>query len=112
MSIKVRAKFDPQYGFSVNVEDIDSSYTLGDIARRYQQILERLTTEGLLNKNKLIPTPFDIQNVLVIAPENAAGLGDFKKDADALENLVYVISNTIQQHFKGTQQRKYYHLSK
>lgn len=84
--IKVRATFSPQYGFSVNVEDIDSSYTLGDIARRYQQILERLTSEGLSNKNKLLPTPFDIQNVLVIAPENAAGLGDFKKDADALDN--------------------------
>ena len=83
--IKIKAKFDPQYGFSVNVEDIDSSYTLGDIARRYQQILERLTTEGLVNKNKLLHTPFDIQNVLVIAPENAAGLGDFKKDADALD---------------------------
>ena len=84
--IKIKAKFDPQYGFSVNVEDIDSSYTLGDIARHYQQILERLTQEGLTNKNKLLPTPFDIQNVLVIAPENAAGLGDFKKDADALDN--------------------------
>ena len=83
--IKVRATFSPQYGFSVNVKDIDSSYTLGDIARRYQQILERLTKEGLANKNKLLPTPFDIQNVLVIAPENAAGLGDFKKDADALD---------------------------
>ena len=83
--IKIKAKFDPQYGFSVNVEDIDSSYTLGDIARRYQQILERLTTEGLVDKNKLLPAPFDIQNVLVIAPENAAGLGDFKKDADALD---------------------------
>ncbi|WP_092818211.1 exodeoxyribonuclease VII large subunit [Acinetobacter kookii] len=83
--IKVKATFSPQYGFSVNVEDIDSSYTLGDIARRYQQILERLTKEGLANKNKLLPTPFDIQNVLVIAPENAAGLGDFKKDADALD---------------------------
>lgn len=83
--IKVKARFDPQYGFSVNVEDIDSSYTLGDIAQRYQQILERLTTEGLVNKNKILPTPFDIQNVLVIAPENAAGLGDFKKDADVLD---------------------------
>ena len=83
--IKVKAKFDPQYGFSVNVEDIDSSYTLGDIARRYQQILERLTNEGLVNKNKSLLTPFDIQNVLVIAPENAAGLGDFKKDADVLD---------------------------
>ena len=83
--IKIKAKFDPQYGFSVNVEDIDSSYTLGDIALRYKQILERLTTVGLVDKNKLLPTPFDIQNVLVIAPENAAGLGDFKKDADALD---------------------------
>ena len=83
--IKVRATFSPQYGFSVNVKDIDSSYTLGDIARRYQQILERLTKEGLANKNKLLPTPFDIQNVLVIAPENAAGLGDFKNDADTLD---------------------------
>ncbi len=92
--IKVKAVFSPQYGFSVNIEAIDSSYTLGDIARRYQQILERLTAEGLVHKNKSIPTPFDIQNVLVIAPENAAGLGDFKKDADALDkagvcNFVY-----------------------
>ncbi|NNG75196.1 exodeoxyribonuclease VII large subunit [Acinetobacter sp. ANC 4277] len=83
--IKVKATFSPQYGFSVNVEDIDSSYTLGDIAKRYQQILEHLRLEGLANKNKLLPAPFDIQNVLVLAPENAAGLGDFKKDADALD---------------------------
>lgn len=82
--IKVKARFDPQYGFSVNIEDIDSSFTLGDIAKRYQQILLRLTEEDLLNNNKQLPVPFDIQNVLVIAPENAAGLGDFKKDADAL----------------------------
>ncbi|TCB53481.1 exodeoxyribonuclease VII large subunit [Acinetobacter terrestris] len=83
--IKVKATFSPQYGFSVNIEDIDSSYTLGEIAKRYQQILERLRLEGLANKNKLLPAPFDIQNVLVLAPENAAGLGDFKKDADALD---------------------------
>ncbi|MEO4076892.1 exodeoxyribonuclease VII large subunit [Acinetobacter pittii] len=83
--IKIRARFDPQYGFSVNIEEIDSSFTSGEIAKRYQQIIERLTQEGLIHKNKLLPTPFDIQNVLVIAPQNAAGLGDFKKDADALE---------------------------
>ncbi len=83
--IKIRARFDPQYGFSVNIEEIDSSFTLGEIAKRYQQIIERLTQEGLIHKNKLLLTPFDIQNVLVIAPQNAAGLGDFKKDADALE---------------------------
>lgn len=39
----------------------------------------------MVDKNKLLPTPFDIQNVLVIAPKNAAVLGDFKKDADVLD---------------------------
>lgn len=79
MLIKIRARFDPKYGFSVNIEEIDSSFTLGEIAKRYQQIIEQLTQEGLIHKNKLLPAPFDIQNVLVIAPQNAAGLGDFKK---------------------------------
>ncbi|WP_287907487.1 exodeoxyribonuclease VII large subunit [Acinetobacter sp.] len=83
--IRIKARFDPQYGFSVNIEEIDSSFTLGDLARRYQQIVERLTVEGLIDKNKQLPTPFDIHNVLVITPENAAGLGDFKRDADILE---------------------------
>ena len=82
--IKVKASFDPQYGFSLNIVEIDSSYTLGDIARRYQEILQRLTAEGLIERNRQLPTPFDLNRVLVIAPENAAGLGDFKKDADAL----------------------------
>ncbi|CAM4305663.1 exodeoxyribonuclease VII large subunit [Acinetobacter pragensis] len=83
--IKIKARFDPQYGFSVNIEEIDSSYTLGDIAKRYQQIVQQLDAENLLHKNKLLPPPFDIQQVLVIAPEQAAGLGDFKKDADDLQ---------------------------
>ncbi|WP_308912126.1 exodeoxyribonuclease VII large subunit [Acinetobacter schindleri] len=82
--IKVKASFDPQYGFSLNIVEIDSSYTLGDIARRYQEILQRLTAKGLIERNRQLPTPFDLNRILVIAPENAAGLGDFKKDADTL----------------------------
>lgn len=82
--IKVKASFDSQYGFSLNIVEMDSSYTLGDIARRYQEILQRLTAEGLIERNRQLPTPFDLNRILVIAPENAAGLGDFKKDADAL----------------------------
>lgn len=82
--IRVKARFDPQYGFSLSIEDIDCNYTLGDLARRYQQILQKLEQAGLLNRNKALATPFDLQHVLVIAPENAAGLGDFQKDAQSL----------------------------
>lgn len=100
--IKIRARFDPQYGFSVNIEEIDSSFTLGEIAKRYQQIIERLTQEGLIHKNKLLPTPFDIQNVLVIAPQNAAGLGDFKKMQMHLNEMGFAILCIIPLLFKET----------
>lgn len=83
--IQVKATFSAQYGFSLVIEAIDASFTLGDIARKYQEILKRLTDEGLLGLNQALPAPFDIQQVLVITPENAAGLGDFRKDADILQ---------------------------
>ncbi|MFW2176421.1 MULTISPECIES: exodeoxyribonuclease VII large subunit [unclassified Moraxella] len=83
--LNVSASFHAQYGFAVTIHDIDPTYTLGDLAQQYQQMLTKLIEEGLLDLNKSLPLPFDIQNVLVIAPENAAGLGDFRADADALD---------------------------
>lgn len=82
--LKVSAGFHAQYGFSLTIEDIDPSYTLGDLARQYAQMVDRLTGEGLLNLNQQLPAPFDIEHVLVIAPEKAAGLGDFQADANRL----------------------------
>lgn len=82
--LKVSANFHPQYGFSLNIEDIDPSYTLGNLALRYQAIKQALQDEGLLELNASLPMPFDIQQVLVIAPEKAAGLGDFRAEADRL----------------------------
>ena len=82
--LKVSATFHAQYGFSLNIVDIDPTYTLGDLAKQYQMILTRLHEEGLLDLNQSLPMPFDIEHVLVIAPEKAAGLGDFRADADRL----------------------------
>lgn len=84
--LKVSAGFHAQYGFSITIEDIDPSYTLGDLARQYAEMVDRLTGEGLLHLNQQLPTPFDIEHVLVIAPEKAAGLGDFQADANRLAN--------------------------
>lgn len=82
--LKVSASFHAQYGFSLTIEDIDPSYTLGDLARQYAQMVDRLTGEGLMHLNQQLPSPFDIEHVIVIAPEKAAGLGDFQADANRL----------------------------
>ena len=99
--LKVSATFHAQYGFSLNIVDIDPTYTLGDLAKQYQMILTRLHEEGLLDLNQSLPMPFDIEHVLVIAPEKAAGLGDFRADADRLASTGACIFHYEHATFQG-----------
>lgn len=82
--IKARAEYHPQYGFSLVIDDIDPSYTLGDMAKKLQEIIDKLTKDKLINNNKQLTRPEDFTRVAVISPKNAAGLGDFKAEADFL----------------------------
>ncbi|TWV81554.1 exodeoxyribonuclease VII large subunit [Moraxella sp. VT-16-12] len=79
-----QATFHSQYGFSFNINDIDPDFALGALAQSYHAMITRLDDEGLTNLNRSLPLPFDIRHVVVISPENAAGLGDFRREADRL----------------------------
>lgn len=65
------------YGLSFNVNDIDPSYTLGDMERIRREILMRLHREGILENNKKLEMPMAPQRIAVISAEGAAGYGDF-----------------------------------
>ena len=75
--LKVEVTFHELYGYSLNVTDIDPSYTLGDIARHRQEILRKLAEEGIETMNKELPLPRLLQRVAVISSASAAGYGDF-----------------------------------
>ncbi|MBO4673550.1 MAG: exodeoxyribonuclease VII large subunit [Bacteroidaceae bacterium] len=75
--LKVEVTFHELYGYSLNVTDIDPSYTLGDIARYRQEILRRLAEEGIETMNKELPLPRLLQRIAVISSASAAGYGDF-----------------------------------
>ena len=62
---------------SLNIIDIDPIFTVGDIQRRKQEIIKRLTEEGLLKLNSLLPLPMAPKNIAVISSNTAAGYGDF-----------------------------------
>ncbi len=79
-----RVEFHPQYGMALFIEDIDPTYTLGDMAAKLAKIREVLTAEKIIDKNKQLPRPYDFTRVAVISPQNAAGLGDFNREADLL----------------------------
>ncbi len=73
----VEVTFHELYGFSLNVLDIDPTFTLGDIARRRQEILRTLDEAGVLTMNKELPMPRLLQRIAVISSATAAGYGDF-----------------------------------
>ncbi len=75
--IKVRVDFNELYGYSLVVEDIDPTYTLGDMAQRRKEILRRLEEEGVSTMNKELPFPDFPQRIAVISSPTAAGYGDF-----------------------------------
>ncbi len=85
--VRARPVFKPQHGFSLEIDAIDSEYTLGDLEAKKREIRERLQAEGVFAANKQLASPWDFNAVLVIAPDGGAGLGDFQAEANRLEQF-------------------------
>lgn len=77
--VKVSVEFHPVYGYGLNIYDIDPTYTLGDLQRRRQEILNQLEEEGILTLNKELEMPLLPQRIAVISSLTAAGYEDFLK---------------------------------
>jgi exodeoxyribonuclease VII large subunit len=75
--LKVYAQFHEAYGFSWIVTDIDPTYTMGDMARKRQEIIRQLKAEGVFDLQKELSLPLICQRIAVISSETAAGYGDF-----------------------------------
>ena len=75
--LKVYPQFHEAYGFSWIVTDIDPTYTLGDMARKRQEIIRQLKDQGIFDLQKELHLPFFCQRIAVISSQTAAGYGDF-----------------------------------
>ena len=75
--LRVAPQFHEAYGFSWIVSDIDPSYTLGDQARRRQEIIRQLRQEGVFDLQRELRLPLFCLNIAVISSQTAAGYGDF-----------------------------------
>ncbi|WP_066631635.1 exodeoxyribonuclease VII large subunit [Labilibacter marinus] len=75
--LRVSIDFQEVYGFSLNVRDIDPTYTLGDMAQKKQAILNKLSEEGVIDMNKELQVSLVPQKIAVISSPTAAGYEDF-----------------------------------
>ncbi|WP_310386921.1 exodeoxyribonuclease VII large subunit [Roseateles sp.] len=87
IKLLVRAKpsASPLYGLNLVIDAIDPDYTLGDLEAKKREIRARLLREGIFEANQRLASPWDYQQVIVVAPAQAAGLGDFQAEAARLE---------------------------
>lgn len=91
--LQVYAQYHEAYGFSWIVTDIDPTYTLGDMARRRQEIIRQLKEEGVFDLQRELRIPLFAQRIAVISAPNAAGYGDFCRQ---LEDNAYGFRFTVQ----------------
>ena len=75
--LQVYPQFHEAYGFSWIVNDIDPTYTIGDMARKRQEIIKKLKDEGEFDLQKELQFPLFCQHIAVISSQTAAGYGDF-----------------------------------
>ncbi|MFI3286261.1 MAG: exodeoxyribonuclease VII large subunit [Rikenellaceae bacterium] len=75
--VRVQVNFHEIYGLSLQITDIDPSYTLGDVERERQLTIAQLQKEGVWDMNREQPLPRLLQRIAIISSANAAGYQDF-----------------------------------
>jgi len=81
--VKADIEFHELYSISLNIRDIEPSFTIGDLARKRQMIIRKLEEAGVFNMNKEMDMALVPQKIAIISSPTAAGYGDFK---DQLKN--------------------------
>jgi len=75
--VKATVEFHEVYSMSLNISDIDPNYTLGDIARRRQEIINQLLEEGVFDLNMQLNLSSTPHRIAVVSSPTAAGYDDF-----------------------------------
>lgn len=77
---KAQVNYHPLYGLSLQITDIDASYTLGDMERAKQQAINQLQADGVWNMNRAVALPALIERIAVVSSTTAAGWRDFMQE--------------------------------
>jgi exodeoxyribonuclease VII large subunit len=79
VKLKVNVDYHERYGLKLVIEDIDSSFTIGQLEIQRQAILREIQERNLIRKNAETHLPPVIQRLAVISAQKAAGYQDFVK---------------------------------
>ena len=70
-------EFSPKHGLALHIQDIEPSYTLGEMVKNRNAVIERLKKEGVFTANKRLEMPLLPKRIAVISVETSKGFSDF-----------------------------------
>ena len=80
---RVMVSYHELYGLSLQISDIDASYTLGEVERQKQLTIAQLKADGVWDMNREQPMPYLVQRIAVVSSAAAAGYRDFMNELKA-----------------------------
>ena len=78
--VRVVVSFHEIYGLSLQIIDIDPTYTLGEVERRRRETIARLQDEGVWDMNRELKLPRPTLRIAVVSSGTAAGYRDFMQE--------------------------------
>ncbi len=77
---KVLVSYHELYGLTLQIVDLDASYTLGEVQRQRQMTIKRLQADGVWDMNRETAMPILVQRIAVVSSASAAGYRDFMNE--------------------------------
>lgn len=98
---KATVEYHPIYGLSLNILDIDPTYSLGDYERQKREVIERLINDGIFDLNKSLAIPRIPSKIAVISSAKAAGYQDFCKHIESKSDNFNITHNLYKATMQG-----------
>lgn len=70
-------EFSPQYGLALYIQDIEPTYTLGELMKNRLAVIAQLQKEGVFTANKEKKMPLLPKRIAIISVETSKGYSDF-----------------------------------
>lgn len=70
-------EFSPKHGLALHIQDIEPTYTLGEMVKNRNAVIARLKKEGIFAHNKNLEMPLLPKRIAVISVETSKGFSDF-----------------------------------
>lgn len=77
-----RVNYHPLYGLSLQITDVDPTFTLGEMALERTRTINRIKSEGLWDMNRSLKMPLLPQRLAIISVETSKGYHDFRNITD------------------------------